>query len=49
MEARDPDGAKHTFSGRFLIDASGRGNLTGNQAGLRQIHPRLHLTEARHW
>ena len=41
VEARDPDGVLHAFRGAFLIDASGRGNFTGNQAGLRQIHPRL--------
>lgn len=41
IEARAPDGSVTTFSGSFLIDASGRSNLTGNQEGLRQIHPRL--------
>ncbi len=41
VEARGPDGGKHSFQGRFLIDASGRSNLTGNQEGLRQVHPRL--------
>ena len=41
LEARGPDGKTATFHGRFLIDASGRGNLTGNQEGLRVIHPRL--------
>jgi FADH2-dependent halogenase len=34
-------GAPQTFHARFLIDASGRGNVTGNQEGLREIHPRL--------
>jgi FADH2-dependent halogenase len=29
------------FRGRFLIDASGRGNVTGNQQNLRAVHPRL--------
>jgi len=29
------------FNGRFLIDASGRVNFTGNQEGLRTIHPHL--------
>src|SRR5262249_9579644 len=41
LDATDPDGAKHQFTGKFLVDASGRGNLTGNQEGLRVIHPRL--------
>jgi flavin-dependent dehydrogenase len=41
VEARSPEGKSATFSGSFLIDASGRGNLTGNQEGLRVIHPRL--------
>lgn len=41
LEARGEDGQKETFSGSFLIDASGRGNVTGNQDGLRVIHPKL--------
>jgi FADH2-dependent halogenase len=41
LEARDAAGQSEMFRGRFLIDASGRGNLTGNQEGLREIHPRL--------
>lgn len=41
VEVRDPGGKITTLRGRFLIDASGRGNLTGNQEGLRVIHPRL--------
>ncbi len=41
VEARSDDGQSETFRGAFLIDASGRGNLTGNQEGLRVIHPRL--------
>jgi flavin-dependent dehydrogenase len=41
IEARDDSGQSHSFQGSFLIDASGRGNLTGNQEGLRVIHPRL--------
>ena len=41
VEARAPDGATHTFQAAFLIDASGRNNLTGNQEGLREIHPTL--------
>lgn len=41
IEALDPSGQKHSFTASFLIDASGRSNLTGNQEGLREIHPRL--------
>jgi len=41
IEARAPDGSKHTFSADYLIDASGRGNLTGNQDNLRVVHPNL--------
>ena len=41
IEARGDSGLSETFRGKFLIDASGRGNLTGNQEGLRVIHPRL--------
>ena len=41
IETRDAAGQAHTFGARFLIDASGRGNLTGNQQGLRVVHPRL--------
>jgi flavin-dependent dehydrogenase len=41
VEARGPDGQSHRFSGSFLIDASGRGNLTGNQEQLRVLHPHL--------
>lgn len=41
VEARDDTGKVDTFRGLYLIDASGRGNLTGNQEGLREIHPRL--------
>jgi FADH2-dependent halogenase len=40
IEARSPDSQSHTFRAGFLVDASGRGNLTGNQEGLRVIHPR---------
>ena len=35
------DGAGEKFRGQFVIDASGRGNLTGNQENLRVVHPRL--------
>jgi FADH2-dependent halogenase len=40
VEARDPAGKTHQFRGAYLIDASGRGNLTGNQENLREMHPR---------
>jgi FADH2-dependent halogenase len=38
LEARDPGGKIHHFRAAFLIDASGRGNLTGNQENLREMH-----------
>jgi flavin-dependent dehydrogenase len=41
IDATDPHGKNHSFSARFLIDASGRGNLTGNQEGIRIVHPKL--------
>ncbi len=41
VEARGPDGRVEAQRGAFLVDASGRGNCTGNQEGLRVIHPRL--------
>jgi FADH2-dependent halogenase len=41
VQATDPAGVSHQFTGRFLIDASGRGNLTGNQEGLRVVHQHL--------
>jgi flavin-dependent dehydrogenase len=40
IEARDETGRVESFRGSFLIDASGRGNLTGNQERLRVIHPK---------
>jgi flavin-dependent dehydrogenase len=40
IEARDPEGKIHQFRAKFLIDATGRGNLTGTQEGLRVVHPR---------
>lgn len=40
IEASAPDKQIHTFRSSFLIDASGRNNLTGNIEGLRVIHPR---------
>lgn len=41
IQARDQNGNVAAFEGAFLIDASGRGNLTGNQQGLRVVHPHL--------
>ena len=41
VAAKDESGATETFRGAFLIDASGRGNFTGNLEGLRVIHPKL--------
>ena len=40
VDARDPEGKAHSFRASFLIDASGRGNLTGNQEGLKEVHPK---------
>jgi flavin-dependent dehydrogenase len=40
VEAADPDGKPHRFRALFLIDATGRGNLTGNQENLRELHPK---------
>lgn len=40
VQATDPEGRAHRFTAAHLVDASGRANLTGNQAGLRVIHPR---------
>ncbi|HEX7859053.1 MAG TPA: NAD(P)/FAD-dependent oxidoreductase [Verrucomicrobiae bacterium] len=41
VQATGPDGTSQEFSARFLIDASGRGNMTGNQEGTRVVHPHL--------
>lgn len=41
VEAHDPKGKNHSFRATFVIDASGRANLTGNQENLRVVHPRL--------
>jgi FADH2-dependent halogenase len=41
VETQDTSGTKQTYAARFLIDASGRGNMTGNQEQLREVHPRL--------
>jgi FADH2-dependent halogenase len=40
VEARSSDNQVHSFRSKFLIDASGRGNFSGNIEGLRVIHPR---------
>lgn len=41
VQARNSDGTSETFTGSFLIDASGRGNVTGNLEQLRVVHPTL--------
>ena len=41
LDARSPEGEAKQFQARFLIDASGRGNFTGNQEGIRVVHPKL--------
>lgn len=41
IEAHGDNGATEQIRGSFLIDASGRGNLTGNQEGLRVTYPKL--------
>lgn len=41
LEARDENGASEQFGGSFLIDASGRNNLTGNQEGLKVVDQKL--------
>jgi FADH2-dependent halogenase len=41
VTAHEEAGRRETFRGAFLIDASGRGNFTGNQEGVRAVHPRL--------
>ena len=41
VTAEDGNGASVEYRALFLIDASGRSNVTGNQEGLREIHPRL--------
>ncbi|MBL9127188.1 MAG: tryptophan 7-halogenase [Verrucomicrobiales bacterium] len=40
VEAIDSDGTSRAVRGRFLVDATGRTNLTGGQEGLRMPHPR---------
>lgn len=41
IEAHDETGATQEFRGSFLIDASGRGNLTGNQEGMKVVDASL--------
>lgn len=41
VTAKDPVGQTHHFESRFLIDASGRRNLTGNQEALREMDSEL--------
>jgi len=41
IEAISPQGNRERFRALFLVDASGRSNFTGNQEGLREVHPRL--------
>ena len=41
IRARDEQGNAQTFQAKFIIDASGRANLSGNKEGLREIHPNL--------
>ena len=41
VDARSDSGQTDRFPAAFLVDASGRGNFTGNQEGLRIIHPKL--------
>jgi FADH2-dependent halogenase len=41
VKARSDSGQEETFCGQFLVDATGRANLTGNQEGLKVIHPHL--------
>lgn len=41
VDAHDDDGATRQFRCSFLIDASGRANVTGNQEGLRVSYPEL--------
>src|SRR6266404_1437556 len=38
IQAKGDNGSQETFPASFLIDASGRGNCTGNQEGLRVVH-----------
>ena len=41
IHASSDQGESNVIEARFLIDASGRANVTGNQEKLREFHPRL--------
>jgi FADH2-dependent halogenase len=41
IEAREGNASPQTFRASFLVDASGRGNFTGNQESQRILHPKL--------
>jgi flavin-dependent dehydrogenase len=41
VQARDEAGAALEFRAAFVVDASGRGNVTGNQEGIRVANPKL--------
>lgn len=41
VDYTDAEGRKNSCAARFLIDASGRGNLTGNLQKIREVHPKL--------
>jgi FADH2-dependent halogenase len=41
IEARDENGVTEQFRASFLIDASGRNNVTGNQEGLKVVDQNL--------
>jgi len=41
VEARNEQGDTLKYRGKFLIDASGRVNFTGNQEGIREMDPKL--------
>jgi len=41
VQARPEGGSVERITGAFLIDASGRGNCTGNQEKLRVVYPKL--------
>lgn len=41
VKATGPKGETELFEAKYLVDASGRGNVTGNQEGIRVVHPNL--------
>ncbi|HYE30593.1 MAG TPA: NAD(P)/FAD-dependent oxidoreductase [Methylomirabilota bacterium] len=41
VHVTDPQGQRSVLESAYVVDASGRGNLTGNQEGLRVAHPNL--------